>query len=750
MGWRLRLLAVLTFIGCLALMSYASWLSSAPTVNAQWQLHRAGELMLVASPLPELKEYVGHTLRSVHRLDGKVVDLSHVTASAPRWMVSDTGRLQQGHMWRDLNVALSQSEVILIWDNGAELTLSPQPGSLTSLPGLFWLLGTLALLLYVVGMVVVVSRPSTHHVLFALIAVFQAFNLVLQGSESRVPWGLPQAFIPLRAWLPMVLDLCTGAAMVHAVLLYPRRLSRAHVLTCVVWMCVGISSWLLFRQSLPGAWWWVQISCGVAALIVIGMLCFWQRRRPHPIASVLLRFAGLGLMGWSLLTLLIALGPTWSPLQHKLTPLLGTAWYVFFSCLLLVLPFVSQAQVLIREFTLLALVSATATILDLGFVALFSFSPFTSLSLALFLSLGIYIGARQWIMDRVRGNQMHTTERMFGQLYRIARAVEAHPEHTANLLSQLLRQLFDPMEASFTDRSSGSARVVDGGSTLVVPVPVLGPHHGGEPYAIMLRHAHRGRSLFHSEDAVLADSIVDQLRRAVTFDRAVEQGRSEERTRLAQDLHDDIGARLLTMMYQASTPEMEAYVRHTLQDLKTLTRGLSVANQCLSHAAAEWKSDLSQRFRAADITLQWRLEFDEDLLLSVVQWSALTRVLRELASNVMSHAQAHHVEIELYLRQNQLRLVVKDDGTGKDPSTWAHGLGLGGVRKRIKQLGGTVVWRERAHKGIACEVVIDRFGGADHTAFIVTEGPVQDEAVPSSDVGQSLEVPARKDLSTSC
>ena len=45
-------------------------------------------------------------------------------------------------------------------------------------------------------------------------------------------------------------------------------------------------------------------------------------------------------------------------------------------------------------------------------------------------------------------------------------------------------------------------------------------------------------------------------------------------------------------------------------------------------------------------------------------------------------------------------------GIGRYPRGWSHGLGLGGVRKRVKQLGGEVEWREATPHGISCRVVI--------------------------------------------
>jgi len=162
-------------------------------------------------------------------------------------------------------------------------------------------------------------------------------------------------------------------------------------------------------------------------------------------------------------------------------------------------------------------------------------------------------------------------------------------------------------------------------------------------------------------------------------------------------------------MYKAQTPELEDYLRHTLQDLKTLTRGLAASEHPLSHAIAEWKADIGQRLAAAQMSLHWSFTYDRDLPLTVTQWSGLTRILRELVSNAIYHAKASRLQVEGSLHEGRLLLWIADDGKGRDPSKWSHGLGLGGVRKRVRGLGGAVRWRENSPRGIICEVQIDRF-----------------------------------------
>ncbi|MEY4429608.1 MAG: hypothetical protein RLZZ182_2297, partial [Pseudomonadota bacterium] len=364
---------------------------------------------------------------------------------------------------------------------------------------------------------------------------------------------------------------------------------------------------------------------------------------------------------------------------------------------------------------LLAASSTVAASLDLLFVAAFSLGQFTSMTMSLFLSFGLYLSLRRWVLSQLLNRDSLSTERLFERLYRIARELERQPRKVHELMARLMRELFDPLEAAVVQGHIPSTLVRGNGGLMLVRLPVC-PADIGTPaqhQVLVLRHAGRGQRLFTSEDARLATRIIDQLQRVLSFDQAVEQGRSEERTRIAQDLHDDIGARLLTLMYQAPNPDIEEYIRHTLQDLKTLTRGLSVQGHTLSDAASEWKRDISHRLGAARAELDWSLQLDEDMDLSVVQWSALTRILRELVNNTLAHAKARKVRIRITLQEDVLELCVEDDGLGRHPETWSHGLGLGGVRKRAKQLGGTVRWSENTPVGIRCEVRVEHFSRSD-------------------------------------
>ncbi len=705
LGWRLRALVALALAGCVGLFLLTRMLAAQPSIDAAWRANPQGQLELAASGDPALAPFVGRALLGVMGGDTRIAVLDPlVLQRSPRWLPDDAERARHRELHAQLHEALSQQPVRLYFADGgtAELKLGPR-GSL-HLGLLYWLLAGLALVLYLIAMVVVLVRPTLRNTLYALMALAQSGNLLFIAAASTLDLALPAGFATWEMRARMLFDLLTAAAIVQAATVHPRRLPHAKVVAVLAWGTVIALVGLEQLNRLPSVWWWTQGAGAALGLAAIALLGWSYRIEPHPYAMVLRRFGIITVGTWILLTAAVAAISQPSGTQHGIAIVGSMIWVVFLASLLLLVPFLAKSQQVLREFSLLAGISTVATSLDLLFVAAFSFGQFTSITLSVFLALGLYAGARQWMLNQLRGSRMLTMERLFERLYRMAREVEAHPERAAGSLLGLLRELFEPLEAGVAAKASRRARASGDGSTLAVPVPDLSRVSGRADETLVLRFSHRGRRLFTEEDARLADRIVDQLKRAVAFDQAVERGRSEERSRLAQDLHDDIGARLLTLMYQARSPEQEEYIRHTLQDLKTLTRGLAVSSHRLSHAAGEWKADLQQRLQLANVTLDWQARFDRDTELNVVQWSALTRILRELVSNAIAHAQATQLLITLDLQDDRLELLVRDNGHGRNPQVWAHGLGLGGVRKRVKQLGGEVEWREAVPSGIECRV----------------------------------------------
>ena len=719
MGWRRLLLLPIALLAMLAVVVLARTLAQTPDLDARWRLDSAGRMQLIATDLAFMRPALGHSLEVIVApgIAPLYVDGRRVVNSS-RWVASDDERAaavrQQHQMTRVLETGVP---VILGFTDRLSAQVTPHARGYGALGITFWLLCGLGLALELVGAVVLLVRQDIRNGLYAIMAQCQAAQLLLAAVDSVPGLGCPGLLGGHEAAARMSFDVVTCAALLHATLLYPTPLPPRRALTGLSWIAAAVFSGAALMLELPQAWWWTQALSLSTGLLVIGLLGWSYRITPHPYATVMRRLSIVTVGSLALVTIVVALNDRMPGDVQSLVSAVPVIWTVFFASLLLMSPFLARSQHMMREFAMLAGVSTLATSVDLLFVAVFSFNQFASITTSLFVALGVYAASRQWLLDQMTGARAVTTERLFEHLLRIARKVEEQPERAADWQLELFHAVFQPLVARHEPGFVQTTRWYEGGAGLLVPLAVEQLGTAGspsqfddgdqpEPRLIVLRFAERGKRLFTAEDARLADRIVEQLRRAVAHDRAIEQGRSEERGRIAQDLHDDIGARLLTLMYKAPNTEMEDYVRHTLQDLKTLTRGLAATTHFLSHAAAEWKADIAQRLSPTGCTLEWSFTQDVDIQLNVVQWSGLTRILRELVSNIIAHAKATHATIHAELACGLLKLTVTDNGVGGTPKDWSTGLGLGGIRKRVRMLGGTIAWLQNTPEGVRCDVSV--------------------------------------------
>jgi signal transduction histidine kinase len=185
-----------------------------------------------------------------------------------------------------------------------------------------------------------------------------------------------------------------------------------------------------------------------------------------------------------------------------------------------------------------------------------------------------------------------------------------------------------------------------------------------------------------------------------------ERAMSDERQRIMQDMHDGLGSQLLTSLAAvergALDPQgMAQVLRDAIDDMRLAIDTLSPGREGLLEALGNLRYRLEPRFRAAGIELVFsyrdlpgRLDVAPDDALQIL------RVLQESLTNVLKHARARQVRVEISLARDPARFVlaVADDGGGFDPSAPAPaGRGLSGMRRRAERIGAALEVASDAH-----------------------------------------------------
>jgi PAS domain S-box-containing protein len=221
----------------------------------------------------------------------------------------------------------------------------------------------------------------------------------------------------------------------------------------------------------------------------------------------------------------------------------------------------------------------------------------------------------------------------------------------------------------------------------------------------------------------------EELRRLSASLQAV---REEEKTRIARELHDELGQALtglkmdLAQLVSQLGPEQSDAVNraksmHSLLDstvasvrrIATELRPLMLDDLGLV-PTIEWLAhDFSQRTGVA-VELQLpAADFDVEPELS----TAVFRVLQESLTNVARHADASRVGVALTGSRGGIELRVQDNGRGISPSA-AHGtktLGLLGMRERTAMLGGKFILESEPGVGTTIVMTIPRRSTSEET-----------------------------------
>lgn len=197
----------------------------------------------------------------------------------------------------------------------------------------------------------------------------------------------------------------------------------------------------------------------------------------------------------------------------------------------------------------------------------------------------------------------------------------------------------------------------------------------------------------------------------------------KERTRIAQDMHDDLGARftqislLGELSRQAAGNPVQARdlldqisqtARAGVKSLDEIVWAVNPRNDTLPDLL-DYTGQYARDFLAA-ANLPCRLDFPDDLPARAIPGDvrhAIFNVLKEALNNVVKHARASRVKIIFDIVDAQMRWIIEDDGRGFEQAPEAAGAdGLRNIGQRAAALGGKVEIRSQPGTGTRITLTI--------------------------------------------
>lgn len=572
-----------------------------------------------------------------------------------------------------------------------EMTSGSRP--LSSLPVVFWVQIIVGSGGFLIGFWVFALRSrNLPTALFALCGMsIMAFSYSAAIYSSR-ELALDGSIFRLLTLINIYGANMFGAVMIALFLIYPVKLVQTRliaipILICFVWATLDA------LRLLPSQAYGTSLSTlteMVFIVILIGVQWVATRKRASDRAA--LRWLGMAvIIGAGLFIAGVA-----APLAFGIQPFLSQG-YAFISFLLVHIGLALAVaryklfeldtwafRILFYAFGALGLV-----VLDAALVLTLSLDPSFSLALALFAVGFVYLPLRDVIWRRLANRPFLEGGSLFNAVIDVAFGESAKVR--SDRWTGLIRDTFGASDVVPASNVSVRKTVLrNDGLELIVPPA------GGCP-ALSVRYPWHGRGLFSSAHIHLIDQLVQLMNHAEQGRTAYAVGASEERRRIAQDLHDDVGARLISGLHARDAEKTRDVIRDALSDVRLIVSGLNGSAVTLERALADMRHEGSERLALAGLEVNWSVEASDDSterrLLNYAVHKALASVMRELVTNIIKHANAKQVAVSIRLSDaDRIVIAVEDDGNGKSPvqsaGTTTGGSGLANIAKRIEKLGG--------------------------------------------------------------
>ena len=329
-------------------------------------------------------------------------------------------------------------------------------------------------------------------------------------------------------------------------------------------------------------------------------------------------------------------------------------------------------------FILIVLVS------DSLFVYFLHLTGTTSISLA--ISAGsVYLMIRQWFWGRFSGNSSRAMDRALPHLLD-ALVLKQHKIPPDQQWRNLVERVFNPLKVKVVSDKCDTVNIKQRGMTL--QIPSLDGLATIDAFC-----CDQGKRLFVFSDVNLANRLLELMRHSRDIFAAHEKGAQDERHRIQRDLHDDVAARLLSLLHQTREPMISRVASNALRGLRDVIHLLGAEEAVLEDVMTDIEAGAREQLTGLGVRFEW-LSPDKwpAVMLSSQQHINLRRIAREAIANALKHAQPENVIMEIELVDGELCFRISNDGTKTEPSSWIAGRGLNNIKSRVSEVGGSHEW----------------------------------------------------------
>lgn len=210
----------------------------------------------------------------------------------------------------------------------------------------------------------------------------------------------------------------------------------------------------------------------------------------------------------------------------------------------------------------------------------------------------------------------------------------------------------------------------------------------------------------YQERNTLAKKLVLQQQK---FLNAFVQGQEEERKRVGGELHDNIGSKIANLKRLFSTKYSDKKMQKEFDTICEDVRGVAHRITPSEISLVGLSGAIDELLETIEKTEQLTVNFNTFQLpenLNEHISTHLFRIVQELLQNVIKHANASLVDIQLFGHNNSVTLSFEDDGQGSSEKKKRTGIGLKNIQSRVAQMNGQFLFDSSQGKGTSVLVII--------------------------------------------